>query len=234
VARRLPEFSRLWAAYPHGSPEQVKSQIGGGANYDWIVNTCTIRISRSFNYAGHPVPATDPALNTVRGSDGLRYAYRVKEFKRYLTRVYGLARLTQEYESAGGDVPESFRGRKGVIAFDVDGWSDATGHIDLWNGELCAGQSYFDKAAQVYLWEAPELSHLAITESVGAGGSNRSEDIRVVQDLLRLNGVDPGPSDGVYGPTTLRAIRQFQRRLFAKPDGRVDVGGYTWSRLLEG
>jgi hypothetical protein len=28
-----------------------------------------------------------------------------------------------------------FEGRSGIVAFDVEGWSDATGHIALFNGK---------------------------------------------------------------------------------------------------
>lgn len=42
-------------------------------------------------------------------------------------------------------------GKKGIIVFDVS-FSDATGHADLWNGEKCAYNDYFDRASKVYLW----------------------------------------------------------------------------------
>ena len=28
----------------------------------------------------------------------------------------------------------AFQGRRGIVAFDVAGWSDASGHVALWNG----------------------------------------------------------------------------------------------------
>jgi hypothetical protein len=231
----LPEFRHLWAAYPSGDPEVVKKMIGGAVDAPWINNTCTIRLSRCFNYSGHPIPATDNDLNTIMGGDKLRYAFRVAEFKRYLKRVYGWATFTHAYEGGkGGDVPPEIMGKKGIIAFDVDGWSDATGHFDLWNGEAPAGHQYFNMAAQVYLWEAPDLSGFQIGASVGRGGVNKPDDVRTVQTLLNLNGVQAGPADGQCGPGTQNAILSFQRRFIPNPDGRIDVGGYTWSRLIEG
>lgn len=38
--------------------------------------------------------------------------------------------------------------------FDVRGWSDATGHFDLWDGTKCVGSEYFEEAHAIYLWSA--------------------------------------------------------------------------------
>jgi len=46
------------------------------------------------------------------------------------------------------------RGKKGIIIFDVEGWSDATGHADLWDGMSVVGSDYGDKATSIYFWEA--------------------------------------------------------------------------------
>ena len=79
-----------------------------------------------------------------------------------------------------------------------------------------------------------------ISGSVGAGGMNRQADVRTVQALL--NGVPQpwgGPmprlaEDGLVGPKTNTAIRNFQRvqlgTIFT-PDSRVDPNGRTLARL---
>ena len=55
-----------------------------------------------------------------------------------------------------------FLAKKGIIAFDVSGWGDATGHVTVWNGEKCGDDScfggdhhYFDfrQVKKIYLWE---------------------------------------------------------------------------------
>ena len=51
----------------------------GAVDAAWITNTCTIRMSRSFNYSGAKIPGNYPGLTTVKGKDGLRYAFRVAE-----------------------------------------------------------------------------------------------------------------------------------------------------------
>lgn len=43
--------------------------------------------------------------------------------------------------------------KKGIIVFDVSGWSDASGHATLWNGVTCSDSCYFDKANKAYLWQ---------------------------------------------------------------------------------
>jgi len=119
----------------------VKQMIGGAVNASWITNTCVIRVCRALNYAGAPIPGNIPGLSTVRGGDGKRYAYRVAEFHRFLVNHVRAPNIV-------GDV----QGKKGIIEFVVKGWSDATGHFDLWDGSQCLKQAYFEQASKVYLW----------------------------------------------------------------------------------
>jgi len=141
----LPSLTSMWAVYPTGTSASVKSKIGGGAGMGWVTNTCVIRISYCFNKCGEPIPNGQPGLSTTYGADGKRYAFRVTEFKTYLENRYKPADV-----SGGGR--DAVSGQQGIIMFDVEGWSDATGHFDLWNGSECRGAEYFDKASAVYLW----------------------------------------------------------------------------------
>jgi len=71
-----------------------------------------------------------------------------------------------------------------------------------------------------------------IHASVGRGGVNRPEDVRVVQELLNKH---TRPSmqllqvDGMAGSKTIAAIEAFQRHMLSMihPDGRVDPNGRT-------
>lgn len=137
----IPAFSSLWTHYAFGEAATVKRKIGGNVNLAWVTNTCVIRVSRAFNYAGAPIPRNIPSLNTIRGGDGKRYAYRVREFHRFLVNHVRAPDVT-------GDVS----GEKGVILFQVSSWSDATGHFDLWDGSACAHKDYFEPADKVMLW----------------------------------------------------------------------------------
>jgi peptidoglycan hydrolase-like protein with peptidoglycan-binding domain len=70
-----------------------------------------------------------------------------------------------------------------------------------------------------------------IQGSVGRGGRNRSDDVRLIQALLDAAGFDPKGIDGGCGANTVSAIVAFQRTFTSKPDGRVDPGGRTLERL---
>ena len=151
-------FDKLWDAYPHGSADEVKAKIGGGVGMDWVTNTCAIRVSHALNAMGDAIQKThrhaDGApLKTTYGADGSRYVYQVSEMRKYLTEKYGEPTVVHHNPGDGGAVPASFNGKQGVILFDVRVWSDATGHVDLWDGQAAAHQAYFDKARSVYLWE---------------------------------------------------------------------------------
>jgi hypothetical protein len=72
--------------------------------------------------------------------------------------------------------------------------------------------------------------------SVGQGGLNKSADVMTVQFLLNCVPVSQGGPpkelavDGLIGPKTVLAIRQFQTTQFGWCDGRVDpeqYGGMT-------
>jgi peptidoglycan hydrolase-like protein with peptidoglycan-binding domain len=74
--------------------------------------------------------------------------------------------------------------------------------------------------------------------SVGAGGVNRPDDVRLVQALINAIPVSQGgPAktlvvDGLVGPLTINAIRGFQTRQLGFADGRVDTGQKTIRRLV--
>lgn len=44
-------------------------------------------------------------------------------------------------------------GKKGIIVFEVSGWSDATGHADLWDGAGCVGSDCGERASKILFWE---------------------------------------------------------------------------------
>jgi peptidoglycan hydrolase-like protein with peptidoglycan-binding domain len=79
-----------------------------------------------------------------------------------------------------------------------------------------------------------------IEDSVGAGGVNRSSDVRIVQQLLNQHmpalGLQLLVVDNHAGDNTITGIREYQRRVvgLARPDGRIDPGGRTWRSLDAG
>ncbi|MDF0540841.1 peptidoglycan-binding domain-containing protein [Sphingobium sp. H39-3-25] len=77
-----------------------------------------------------------------------------------------------------------------------------------------------------------------IYASVGKGGVNATADVTLVQRLLNtlveLMGLAPLEADGDCGDLTIEAIRAFQFRFLGmvRPDGRIDPGGRSWTRLV--
>jgi hypothetical protein len=148
-ARRLPPWRALWENYPaiHDTAA-VKRAIGGDVDGDWLTYTCTIRLSRALNYGGDPIPPRSPGLHVVNGADGLRYAYKVREMRGYLSSRYGPPSI----DAAPEDALEALFGRPGIILFEVD-FSDATGHFDIWNGQWVRYREFFHQARCVLLWK---------------------------------------------------------------------------------
>lgn len=242
MSRKLTGFERMWNVYPAPSGEapEAKKIVGGGADADWIQNTCVIRLSRCFNYAGHPIPKGFKELSTVSGVDGLRYAYRVAEIDAYLRATFGPPDFEDLRPTPVDAVPATFVGQRGIIGFQVKGWADATGHFDLWDGEKPRHAEFFRAASTVLLWRVASdgTTHLGagatpivIERAVGPGAANQPSDVARVQSLLAARGFDAGPSDGLLGPRTTQAIVDFQTAMGKGADGRVDPNGATWRDL---
>jgi len=151
-------YALLYANYPKQDvPAEVKKQIGGHVDADWITNTCAIRLSRSLNYSGNPIPSHFPGMHTVSGADHRWYAYRMQELKNYLAHTLGEPSITATKEREGWIDKSLFTGKKGIIAFDIH-FADAQGHVDLWNGTSYIHEhiqgGYFTRATKVVLWES--------------------------------------------------------------------------------
>jgi murein L,D-transpeptidase YcbB/YkuD len=57
---------------------------------------------------------------------------------------------------------------------------------------------------------------------MGAVPTLNPDKIRQVQQALQNKGFDPGPIDGIFGPKTKEAVRNFQDRYGMKADGEID------------
>lgn len=155
MAIPIPPYSLLKKNFPAHGLDAVKKLIGGGADADYIQNACALRISRALNYSGAPLPpGSSDTFVRVKGADGMRYALRMRELRRHLQRTFGPPSLLTKEKSP----PSSWQTNKGIIVFEVSGWSNATGHMDLWNGYDCEYHGYWSESFEVALWA-----------SVGAG-----------------------------------------------------------------
>ena len=73
--------------------------------------------------------------------------------------------------------------------------------------------------------------------SVGHGGLNRTDDVRLVQELLNRHMQPPQRPlvvDGIMSPRTIAAIEAFQRRVLniQRPGGCIQPGDLTMVALM--
>lgn len=94
-------------------------------------------MSYVLNYCGIPIPSNSKYA-TVTGNDKKRYMFRVKDMIAFLPTVLGHADM-----SVASPTPAQFSGKQGIIIFTGHGWSDATGHVTLWNGNICSDDCHF-------------------------------------------------------------------------------------------
>lgn len=85
---------------------------------------------------------------TVSGSQGHWYFYKLKDLIVYLKEVFG-----EPDQVIHMPTVEKVALYTGIIVFEVDGWSDATGHATIWDGVGCSDQCYFSQSKKAYIWQ---------------------------------------------------------------------------------
>ena len=158
---QLHSYHALWMEYPdyknYPKPEDVKTYIGGAVNEDWITNTCAIRMSRTLNYNGVTVPSSFAGLSTVKGGDGKRYAFRVRELHKWLDHALGKPDFDISKKAGDAFDKTQLSSMQGILGFDIH-FSDATGHFDMWDGtefsHEYAASEYWANATRIWLWKA--------------------------------------------------------------------------------
>jgi hypothetical protein len=160
--KKLPTWDVLKGNYPALAAPAVFKQIGGKVelNYDIGVfeNACATRVSKALNDSGsqHKIK-----FFKALGANG-KFEAQVSSGKNknwYIFRVQMLIKhLSENYGSPETFTPTEYtqkiKGRKGIIIYEVNGWSNASGHADLWNGSSCVYQGYGDVSHKIYFWEA--------------------------------------------------------------------------------
>jgi hypothetical protein len=161
----IPNFNLLAANYldywKYPSVPGVKRHIGGEVNDRDITNTCTIRMSHAMNLSGAAVPrvwgrSEGKLISNRRGKNGQFYIIRVTNFRTWMENRFGMSDLDFRKQPGVSFDRSRIAGYEGVIAFEI-GFSDATGHFDLWyrdkfSHESSAGKDYFTLAQRITLW----------------------------------------------------------------------------------
>ena len=138
-----PSFKLMWQAFPdhtaYPTLRDLHTYVGGtlvknidGDGFGPNGNTCAVRMSRALNYGNMPVSRAlvrSLKIETMTGADKLLYMFRVRDLKKYLKSALGVtpSKVVKDFGTA-------FAGKRGIVAFDVTGWSDASGHVALWDG----------------------------------------------------------------------------------------------------
>ncbi|MBW7982497.1 type VI secretion system amidase effector protein Tae4 [Enterobacillus tribolii] len=155
-----PSFADAWSAslriYDPADPAAKVAEVVGGyvekninhsdPNQRWS-NTCAVRMSYILNETGVRIPRIRG--KTVSGEDKRQYFFRVRDLIVFLKGQWGPPEVV-EYPPEDGGV---LAGKKGLILFEISGWSDALGHASLYNGELCYDNCYFNDPMANYRTE---------------------------------------------------------------------------------
>jgi RHS repeat-associated protein len=169
VGDTLPmTYAALEANYPTtGTAKQVYNNVGGEAakayndhesdgDQNPYANTCALRMSLALNKSGNDIDtdvknSKGKTMATLEGSDGKDYAIRKSDIKDYMKGEYGKADISAKSTDKDFDQKVSeIKGQKGVIVFDVTGWSDATGHVTIYDGKgNCGHDCYFPDSDKI-------------------------------------------------------------------------------------
>ena len=82
-------------------------------------------------------------------------------------------------------------------------------------------------------WDKTKAKTREMKDSVKntlSGNGRASDDVRAAQQALRDKGFDPGPIDGIQGPRTTAAVRDFQEKENLTVTGQLDAE--TNARLM--
>ena len=149
-----PSFDDMVNNYPGTqSSGDVYNLIGGKVYQNYVsdpvkyANSCALRMSRALNYSGAEIPFIKG--QTGSGSDGKWYFYRVSDLCNYISNRLG---WTVDMTGSSAAV---FANKKGIMLFQDCGWSNATGHLDLWDGNGCGNHCYWNQCNNASLWVLP-------------------------------------------------------------------------------
>jgi Type VI secretion system (T6SS), amidase effector protein 4 len=158
----MTTFDTLWNNYPLESQEDLFNALGGGwpalIGDDNYRNTCTIRLSVTFNRSGFIVPATLAAQDGgLRDGAGNPIAIRVATGEAVVRNYFGDSYWGMSHQPGAPLDLSNVPTRKGILVYRVQG-GDAGGHVDIWDGQTCRNDCHSQYALNCYgiaLWAIP-------------------------------------------------------------------------------
>ena len=127
-----------WSAFKavNVSVARVGQKLGGNVEKNIAANifqnACPLRMSYVLNESGFPI-TRGPGYQVVSGANNRLYLFRVNDMMSYLERVFGTPDKTVKLPK-----PQDFAGMRGIIVVKGHGWSNAKGHVTLWDGSGCS------------------------------------------------------------------------------------------------
>lgn len=201
-------FNQAWNGYV--GPEcdvncLLKQRLGGGLR--GLANTCAIRWTGSLRAMGMDPGAI--ADSPWRDKEGRQYIIRVKEARLFMDAVFGRNVIRGRTQGPNGQRgwPASFYGHRGMVIFDDCDFSDASGHLDLWDGQgNVRNHDFLDRCNRVDLYNLcypNRNANLApfqnlVVRSHGRGGGPRGAPGPRVSTIVSISTVQVG-SDAVIG-----------------------------------
>lgn len=163
ITARRPSWADMARHYPASdisTPRLYDEMIGGSFaglyRNPAYENTCSVRMSYALNRSGLTLGAAPSQGGHLVGADGYRYWIRVSDLKLHLSKQFkgadeelalpvispGLiddvdalsAKFKERVALAKAWLERALSNRRGIVVFNVTGWSNASGHFTLWDG----------------------------------------------------------------------------------------------------
>jgi hypothetical protein len=162
-------FDTLWSNYPLESQADLFNNVLGGGwpallNNPNYANTCTVRLSVTFSRSGLLVPvALGQQDGGLTDQNGNSIATRVPTGEQLVRNYFGDYFWGISHNPGDPIDLSQLPSQRGILIYRVNA-TDASGHIDLWDGSGCRFDCHAQFAVSCYamaLWSA---------ESVATGG----------------------------------------------------------------
>lgn len=153
------DFQALWDAYPLGDRKAFFDRLGGGwpqlVDNPAYVNTCALRMTVALRGCGQAVPALlAQGDGNLKDGSGKPLLLRVATIRIWLEQILGPSSWGTS-KQVGADIDGLIPKRKGILLYRVPNATDASGHVDIWEGTTCKNDchSQFARSAtEVELW----------------------------------------------------------------------------------
>ncbi len=188
----------------------------------------TATISTSVGKKGKNKPSDVLVIQKLLNSAG--YSPKLKEDSDYGTK-------TEKAIFAYQKQALNFKHPDGLISVGGLTWKGLIGGKKISNSETPVTAA--NNTPPAHIETTPDATAQptgsVIKKSVGKGGVNDTNDVLIIQKLLRDTWDYKIPQTGLVKDKTIQAIAKFQHRfagIIKKQDAKVDAGGTTWKYLI--